>query len=136
LPSVAAAAVKVAFSRDDAVVGWFSARLVVPQVAADALGSAMPTPATRADTTSAAIASRLTAARREAGARLARLRCDLLTRFRMLTVDLRTISLGTRFTSADGDSERPGRNRWSGFLGWTAAASYIFYIRETAVQHS
>ena len=32
LPSVAAAAVKPAFSSDDAVVGWFSATLAVPQV--------------------------------------------------------------------------------------------------------
>jgi len=32
LPSVAAAAVEPAFSREDAVVGWFSATLAVPQV--------------------------------------------------------------------------------------------------------
>ena len=93
LPSVAAAAVKVPFSRDDAVVGWFSATLVVPQVAADALGAVVPTPATRTETTSAAKASRLTAARRrETGARLERLRCDLRIKFRTFTFDLRMLS--------------------------------------------
>src|ERR1700679_2615538 len=82
LPSVASLAGKLAFSVEDDVVGWFSATLVVPQVAADALGAAVPTPETRAARTSAASASRLTTARRETGARLARLRCDLRSRFR------------------------------------------------------
>src|SRR5579859_4333488 len=47
LPSVAAAAVKDAFSSDEAVVGWLSATLVVPQVAALAGAAAVYTPDTR-----------------------------------------------------------------------------------------
>src|SRR5215472_3561611 len=39
-PSVALAAGKLAFSVDDAVVGWCSATFVVPQVAAVAMGAA------------------------------------------------------------------------------------------------
>src|SRR6201985_3251007 len=73
LPSTAADAGKVAFSVEEAVAVLFSATLVVPQVAAAALGAVAPSPATRTDTTSAAKASRLTAARREAGACRARL---------------------------------------------------------------
>jgi hypothetical protein len=70
LPSTAALAGVPAFSVEEAVAVLFSATLVVPQVAADALGAVAPKPATRTDTTSAAKASRLTAARPEAGARL------------------------------------------------------------------
>jgi hypothetical protein len=89
LPSTAADAGKVAFSVDEAVAVLFSATFVVPQVAAAALGAVAPIPETRTDTTSAAKANRLTAARREAGARLARLRCGLRSRFRAFTLDLR-----------------------------------------------
>jgi len=59
-----------AFSVEEAVAVLFSAMLVVPQVAADALGAVAPKPATRTDTTSAAKASRLTAARPKRVARL------------------------------------------------------------------
>src|SRR5580693_1152746 len=61
------------------------AEMSTPPVAAAAFGTDVPMPATRADTTSAAIASRLTAARREPGARPARLRCLLLSGFRRFT---------------------------------------------------
>src|SRR6185437_9958198 len=88
LPSVAPAAGVPAFSVEEAVVALFSATSVVPQVAAAALGAVAPSPATRTDTTSAATASRLTAARREAGADLARLRYVLLSRFCGLMGDL------------------------------------------------
>src|SRR5580692_106766 len=77
LPSTALDAGKVAFSSDEAVAVLFSATLVVPQVAAAALGAVTPIPETRTDTTSAAKATRLTAARREAGPRPPRLRRGL-----------------------------------------------------------
>src|SRR5215475_5206578 len=48
LPSTAAEAGKLAFSKEDAVAVLFSATLVVPQVAADALGAAEK-PKTSAD---------------------------------------------------------------------------------------
>ena len=64
LPSTASAAGVPAFSVEEAVAVLFSATLVVPQVAAAALGAAAPSPATRTDTISAAHASRLRAARR------------------------------------------------------------------------
>src|ERR1700757_1312551 len=89
LPSTAADAGVPAFSVEEAVAVLFSATLVVPQVAAAALGAVAPSPETRTDTTSAAKASRLTAARREAGARLARLRCGLRSGFRAFILDLR-----------------------------------------------
>src|SRR5258707_858683 len=88
LPSTAAVAGVPAFSVEDAVAVLFSATLVVPQVAAAALGAVAPTAATRTDTTSAARASRLTAARREAGAVLGRLRCALRIGFHAFTCDL------------------------------------------------
>src|SRR6202035_4649321 len=72
LPSVASAAGVPAFSCEDAVVGWFSAALVVPQVAAEALGAAPVTPATRTVRTSARQASTLITARLGARASLAR----------------------------------------------------------------
>src|SRR5580692_7656111 len=77
LPSVAFAAGKLAFSVEEAVVVLLSATFVVPQVAAAALGAATPIPETRTDTTSAAKATRLTTARREAGPRPPRLRRGL-----------------------------------------------------------
>src|SRR5579871_3707093 len=70
LPSTALPGGKVAFSVEEEVAVLLSAMLVVPQVAADALGAAAPMAATRSDRTSAAKASRLTAARPEAGSRL------------------------------------------------------------------
>jgi len=88
LPSTAADAGVPAFSVEEAVAVLFSATFVVPQVAAAALGAAAPIPATRADTTSAAKASRLTAARREVGAVLGRPRCALRTGFHAFTYDL------------------------------------------------
>jgi hypothetical protein len=60
---------------------------VVPQVAACAFGAVAPSPATRRDATSAAKASRLMAARREADARGASLRL-LRCGFGTFTFDL------------------------------------------------
>src|SRR5579859_5846478 len=86
LPSTAADAGVPAFSVEEAVAVLFSATLVVPQVAADALGAVAPKPATSTDTRSAAKASRPTAARREVGTRLLRLLRD---RFLVFTSSLR-----------------------------------------------
>src|SRR6202035_5071735 len=68
LPSVALEAGQLAPCSDDAVVGWCSAMLVVPQVAADALGAARPT--TSALSARAMAASTLVAARRDGPAHL------------------------------------------------------------------
>src|ERR1700731_4388454 len=85
LPSTASAAGVPAFSVDDAVAVLFSATLVVPHVAAlAALGTVSAMPDTRADMTSAVIASRLTA--RRGG-------WDRRCRVRMFTVDLRSAPL-------------------------------------------
>src|SRR5215469_780629 len=62
LPTVALAAGKKEFSSDDAVVGWFSARLAVPQVAAPAFGAAVT--ARSPVRASAALARTATIARR------------------------------------------------------------------------
>src|ERR1700743_717949 len=88
LPSTAADAGKVAFSVDEAVAVLFSATLVVPQVAADALGAVAPTPAPSKDTPRGAMPSRLPAVRRATGTRPARLRCVLRSGFRRFTLDL------------------------------------------------
>src|ERR1700750_453222 len=93
LPSTAAEAGVPAFSVEEAVAVLFSAALVVPQVAAAALGAVPPSPETRTDTTSAAKASRLTAARREAGAGRARPRCILRSRCRGFTWPSRTSAM-------------------------------------------
>jgi hypothetical protein len=92
LPSTASAAGKPAFSVDDAVAVLFSATLVVPHVAAPALGAVIEMVETRADMTSTVIASRLTvclAPLEEGRASQARLRWDRCSRFRAFTIDLR-----------------------------------------------
>src|ERR1700730_14552928 len=86
LPSTAADAGKVPFSVEEAVAVLFSATLVVPQVAAAALGAVAPIPATRKDRTRAARASRVRAVRREPGARPARLRRVLRSGFGAFTL--------------------------------------------------
>src|SRR5487761_87977 len=105
LPSTAADAGKLPFSVDEAVAVLFSATLVVPQVAAAALSAVAPIPETRRDTTSAAKASRLTAARRALGARLARFRCVLRSGFRAFTLDLR-IGVTLNVSRAGGQGPR------------------------------
>src|SRR5258707_586266 len=95
-PSTAFAAGVPAFSVEDAVAVLFSATLVVPHVAALALGTVSEMPDTRADMTSTTIASRLTVRRGgavEARVSQARLRWDRRSRVRMFTVDLRRTSL-------------------------------------------
>src|SRR5260221_9377148 len=101
LPSTASAAGVPAFSVEDAVAVLLSATLVVPHVAALALGTDIEMPDTRADAASTAIASRLTVRRGgplEARVRQARLRWDRRSRVGMFTVDLRVRHLKLRLS--------------------------------------
>ena len=111
LPSTAADAGKVAFSSDEAVAVLFSATFVVPQVAAAALGAVAPIPETRKDTNRTAKASRLTAARREPGARPARLRRVLRSGFGTFTLDLR---IGITLKRVVGGERGPSRGKAAG----------------------
>src|ERR1700733_3525758 len=112
LPSVASAAGGPAFSVDEAVGVLFSPALVVPQVAAAALGAVAPIPETRTDTTRAVRASRLTAVRRAPGTRPARLRCVLRSGFRRFTLDLQ-IGVTLRAVVVGGGA-RPSRGKAAG----------------------
>src|ERR1700704_503581 len=124
LPSTAADAGVPAFSVEEAVAVLFSAALVVPQVAAAAFGAVAPIPETRKDTNRAAKASRVTAVRREPGARPARLRCVFRSGFGAFTLDLR---IGVTLKRVVGSGERgPSRGKAAGpgdraihAVGWT-----------------